>query len=99
MNPIGNGHDRQITVGLDIGASTITCAIGQIIPQTKRVKLLGISTTTSAGFRRGTITNRDELIVKIEKALTNAELMANVKVTKAILSITGDHIRCLNTQA
>ena len=78
MNPIGNGHDRQITVGLDIGASTITCAIGQIIPQTKRVKLLGISTTTSAGFRRGTITNRDELIVKIEKALTNAELMANV---------------------
>jgi len=25
MNPIGNGHDRQITVGLDIGASTITC--------------------------------------------------------------------------
>ena len=99
MNPMGNGHDRQITVGLDIGASTITCAIGQIIPQTKRVKLLGISTTTSAGFRRGTITNRDELIVKIEKALTNAELMANIKVTKAILSITGDHIRCLNTQA
>ena len=88
MNPIGNGHDRQITVGLDIGSSTITCAIGQIIPQTKRVKLLGISTTTSAGFRRGTITNRDELIVKIEKALTNAELMANVKVTKTILSIT-----------
>jgi cell division protein FtsA len=99
MNPIGNGHDRQITVGLDIGASTITCAIGQIIPQTKRVKLLGISTTASAGFRRGTITNRDELIEKIEKALTNAELMASVKVTKAILSITGDHIRCLNTQA
>ncbi len=43
MSPIGNGHDRQTTVGLDIGACTITCAIGQIIPETKRVKLLGIS--------------------------------------------------------
>ena len=39
MSPIGNGHDRQTTVGLDIGACTITCAIGQIIPETKRVKL------------------------------------------------------------
>lgn len=99
MSPIGNGHDSQITVGLDIGASTITCAIGQVIPDSKRIKLLGIATTSSAGFRRGTITHRDELIEKLEIVMSDAELMANKKVTKAILSITGDHIRCLNTQA
>ena len=34
-----------------------------------------------------------------DNTLTEAELMANMKVTSAILSITGDHIRCLNTQA
>ncbi len=99
MSPIGNGHDRQTTVGLDIGACTITCAIGQIIPETKRVKLLGIASIPSAGFRHGTITNRDELIERLEKAMTEAELMASTKVMKVILSITGDHIRCLNTQA
>lgn len=99
MRPIGNGQDRQITVGIDIGSSTITCAIGMVIHESKRVKLLGIASTSSAGIRRGTITNRDELITKLDNTLNEAELMANMKVTSAILSITGDHIRCLNTQA
>lgn len=99
MSPIRNGQDRQITVGLDIGANSIICAIGQIIPDTKRLKLLGISTVQSSGIRRGTITHRNDLIEKIEMAMSEAETMANIKITKAILSITGDHIRCLNTQA
>ena len=99
MSPMGNGHDRQITVGFDIGASTITCAIGQIISESKRVKLLGIESVPSLGIRRGSITNRNELIDQLEKAMADAELMSNTKVEKAILSITGEHIRCLNTQA
>ena len=48
MRPIGNGQDRQITVGIDIGSSTITCAIGMVIHESKRVKLLGIASTPSA---------------------------------------------------
>ena len=99
MNPLRNGNDKQITVGIDIGSSSITCAIGQIIPDSKRVKLLGISSTTAAGIKRSVITNRDELIKKLEIVMTEAELMADTKVTSAILSITGEHIRCLNTQA
>ena len=92
MSLIGNGHGHQITVGLDIGSSTITCAIGQVIPAAKRIKLLGIASIAAAGIRRGVITNRDELIQKLEKVMTDAELMANTKVTSAILSITGEHI-------
>ena len=92
MSPMGNGHDRQITVGFDIGASTITCAIGQIISESKRVKLLGIASVPSLGIRRGSITNRNELIDQLEKAMADAELMSNTKVEKAILSITGEHI-------
>ena len=99
MSPIRNGHDRQITVGLDIGSSNITCAIGEIISETKSIRLLGIATVPSAGIRRGTITNRDELIDHLENALSEAEMIADTKVTKTILSITGEHIRCLNTQA
>tara|TARA_Y100001001_G_C7856539_1_gene256079 strand:+ start:547 stop:693 length:147 start_codon:yes stop_codon:yes gene_type:complete len=48
MSLIGNGHDHQITVGLDIGSSTITCAIGQVIPAAKRIKLLGIASVAAA---------------------------------------------------
>ena len=99
MNLMTNTQDNKITVGLDIGSETIRCAIGQLDQETKKIKLLGISSTPSAGMRRGVITNRDELIEKLELVLNNSELMANKKVTNAILSITGEHIRSLNTQA
>ncbi len=99
MNIIVNGHDHQIIVGLDIGSSNITCAIAQAIPTSKTIKLLGISSVPSAGIKSGIITNRDELIIKLEKVLTDTELMANIKINSAILSITGEHIRSMNTQA
>ena len=45
------------------------------------------------------ITYRDKLIETIEKVLTDAEVMANTKITSTYLSITGEHIRSINTQA
>ena len=99
MRSISNGQEQKITVGLDIGSSNITCAIGHVNPTTKDVKLQGISSRSSKGIKKGVIINRDELIENIEGVLSEAELMANIKVTNIILSITGEHIRSLNTQA
>jgi len=99
MSPISNGQEFKITVGLDIGSSNITCAIGHVNPANKHVKLQGISSKPSSGIKKGVITNRDELIEILETVLSEAELMANIKVTNVILSITGEHIRSLNTQA
>ena len=99
MKPIMNGKDQQITVGLDIGSFNIKCAIGEIIYDKQRVKLLGVSSVKSNGIRRGSITNRDQLIQQLEIALQEAEIMANIKVSNIILSLTGEHIRSLNTQA
>ena len=99
MTPISNGQELKVTCGLDIGSSNITCAIGHINPVNKNVKLQGISSKPSRGIRKGVITNRDELIETLENILSETELMANIKVTNVILSITGEHIRSLNTQA
>ena len=99
MRSISNGQEQKITVGLDIGSSNITCAIGQVSPTTKDVKLQGVSSRSSKGIKKGVIINRDELIENIEGVLSEAELMANIKVTNIILSTTGEHIRSLNTQA
>jgi len=99
MNPIKNGQDQQIISGLDIGSDTITCVIGQTNDKIKKIKLLGISSVPSSGIKRGSIINRDQLIEHLETSMNEAETMASVKITKSILSITGDHIRSLNTQA
>ncbi|MBA65843.1 MAG: cell division protein FtsA [Candidatus Marinimicrobia bacterium] len=99
MNIITNTNDHPITIGLDIGSSTIRCAIGQIIQPKGKIKLLGISSVQSGGIQNGVITDRDELIEALEKVLTDAEIMANIKVESVTLSITGENIRSMNTQA
>ncbi len=99
MNTIKNNQDYQITVGLDIGSSNITCAIGKVIPNKKQIKLLGISSICSIGINKGIITNRDKLIEALDSVMSDAERMASIKVTNSTLSITGEHIKSLNTQA
>ena len=99
MNIIKNNQDSKLTVGIDIGSKNIMCAIGAINNDTKTIKLLASSKIESSGMKKGIITNRDELIKKLEVLLNDCEKMANKKVSNAILSITGEHIRCLNTQA
>lgn len=99
MTPINNGQEFKVTCGLDIGSSSITCAIGHVNRGNKQVKLQGISSKPSVGIKKGVITNRDELIDTLENVLSETELMANIKITNIVLSITGDHIRSLNTQA
>ncbi len=99
MKIIPNKNTQQITVGIDIGSSKICCAIGQVNIENNKIKLLGLATTTSRGIKRGVITDRDKLIETIEKVLTDAEIMGNIKITSSYLSITGEHIRSINTQA
>ena len=99
MNSNKNNQNHNITVGLDIGSSKITCASGKIIPNKKYVKLLGISSISSRGINKGIITHRDKLIEVLESVISNTERMASIKVTNTLLSITGEHIKSLNTQA
>ena len=99
MKIMPNKNTQQITVGIDIGSSKICCAIGQVNIENNKIKLLGLATTRSRGIKRGVITDRDKLIETIEKVLTDAEIMGNVKITSSYLSITGEHIRSINTQA
>ena len=99
MKIMPNKKTQQITVGIDIGSSKICCAIGQVNIENNKIKLLGLATTRSRGIKRGVITDRDKLIESIEKVLTDAEIMGNIKITSSYLSITGEHIRSINTQA
>ena len=99
MSPLTNGQNHRLMVGMDIGSANITCAVGQANSSTNRIKLRGISSMPSKGIKRGIITNRNELIDTLEKVINDVERMASIKITNAVLSITGEHIRSLNTQA
>ena len=99
MQKIKNGSDNNFVTGIDIGSENIYCAIGSLISETSRIKLLGIGkSSVKESFKKGAITNRNQLIEQLETAVNEAEIMAGKKINSAYMSLTGDHIRCMNTQ-
>lgn len=98
MKKLNLTQDKSIRVGIDIGTSKICCAIAARDSDSDRLRLLGIGSAASTGMKRGSIIHRDKVIDEIEQAVSAAETMANLKVEHAWLSLSGEHIRGINTQ-
>ncbi len=98
MKPIHKNNSQLIRVGLDVGSSFITCAIVDRSDKENEIKLLGIGRSPSAGLKNGSVIHRDKLMDAMEAAVKDAELMSGHKVEKAVLSISGENIRGINTQ-
>jgi len=98
MKPINLNNSQQLRVGIDVGSSFISCAIVEKSSESDDVKLLGLGKTPSAGLKNGSVIHRDKLIDAMEKAVKDAELMSGHKVETAVLSISGENIRGINTQ-
>ena len=95
-----NSEHNNLVSGIDIGSEKIYCAIGLRFPETSKVKLLGIGiSSVDESFKKGTISNRNKLINQIEIAVNEAEIMADQKINNAYISLTGDHIKSMNTQS
>ncbi len=94
-----NGYDNDIVAGIDIGSENIFCSIGIVEEENNNIKLLGLGkSSVKDSFKKGAITNRNKLLELLETAVNEAELMAEKKIDNAFMTITGDHIRCMNTQ-
>ncbi len=98
MKGINMNVSQTIRVGLDIGSSFISCAIAEKSNETGEMKLMGIGRAVSAGLKNGSVVHREKLMDAMEAAIKDAELMAGHKVNNAVLSISGDNIRSINTQ-
>ncbi len=95
---IQKSTNQQLRIGIDIGSSNVTCALTEKLPDGKEMKLLGIGKSPTVGFKNGSVVHRDKLIDSIDAAVKAAELMAGQKIEKAVISISGENLRGLNTQ-
>jgi cell division protein FtsA len=98
MKNLNLSQDRNIQVGIDVGTAKVCCAIVELHSDPPEAKLLGVGLVPSSGLKKGSIIHRDRVIEAMEKAIAEAETMADVKVDRALLTISGDHIRGINTQ-
>ncbi len=84
---------ESIIAGLDIGSSKISVVVGNAWQgQREGVEIIGVGHARSEGVRRGSVVDISQTAEAIRKAISDAELMAGVKIESACVGISGDHL-------
>ncbi len=89
-------EDKNLIVGLDIGTSKIVAIVAELQPEGS-LKVIGLGQHTSRGLKKGVVINIDSTMQAIQRALEEAELMADCKISSVFTGIAGSHIRSLNS--
>lgn len=92
-----NEHQTAV-VGIDIGTTTVRCAIGLVKPDDQTVSLVGLGEAPNSGFRKGSVVNITETVQAVDQAIAHAERMAGVQVASATMNINGTHIRGVDSK-
>ncbi len=92
-----NRETRTLLAALDIGTSKIVAVVAEVLPDGGGFEVIGIGQHSSRGLKRGMVINIESTVGSIQRALEDAELMANVKISDVITGIAGSHIRSFNS--
>jgi cell division protein FtsA len=88
--------EKNIITGLDIGTSKIIALIGEITSD-GAIEIIGIGRHPSRGLKRGVVVDIESTVNSIQRAVQEAELMADCEVRTVYAGIAGSHIRSLNS--
>lgn len=86
---------EEIYTGLDVGTYAIRVAVGKLVPSPEggeQIHIIGAVEVPSAGVSKGTITNLEDAVSSISRALEQAERITGVPLSKAWVGINGSHI-------
>jgi len=88
--------ERNLIVGLDIGTSKVVALVGEIRADDS-IEIIGFGSHPSRGLKKGVVVNIESTVAGIQRALEEAELMADCKIASAFTGIAGSHIRSFNS--
>jgi cell division protein FtsA len=87
---------KNLIVGLDIGTAKIAAIVGEITPD-GHLEIIGMGSHASRGLKKGVVVNIDSTVSAIQRALEEAELMADCKIRDVYTGIAGSHIKGFNS--
>ncbi len=87
--------EKDIIVGLDVGATKICCGVAEVDDQ--EVHIIGLGTHPSVGLRKGVVVNIESTVNSIRRAVEEAELMAGCEITQVYVGIAGSHVKGFNS--
>src|SRR5690606_27493407 len=87
---------KDLIVGLDIGTSKIVAIVAEMRPD-GHYEIVGLGQHDSRGLKKGVVVNIESTVASIQRALEEAELMADCKIRTVYTGIAGSHIRSFNS--
>lgn len=88
-----NSFNRQTLIAaLDIGSSKVCCVIARV-SRDQKISIAGYGYNASKGIKNGMITDIKQATFSICDAVEAAEQMANERVERVIVNISGDKIK------
>jgi len=89
-------ENKNLIVGLDIGTSKVVAMVAELGPE-GTLQVIGMGTHESKGLKKGVVVNIEATVNAIQRALEEAELMADCKIQRVYTGIAGSHIRSFNS--
>ncbi len=87
---------KYTIASVDLGSSLVKVVIGQIYEN--KIEIIGYGTSISSGISDGEIINIEQVVKAIDAALIEAENIAGVQVSLAIVNISGKNVKSLNSR-
>src|SRR5882724_10646364 len=88
--------NKNLIVALDVGTSKVACLVAELRAD-GALEILGMGGHESKGLKKGVVVNIEATVAAIQRALEEAELMADCKIAAAFVGIAGNHIRSFNS--
>src|SRR2546423_9965642 len=88
--------NKNLVVALDIGTSKVACVVAEVRAD-GALEVLGLGSHESRGLKKGVVVNIEATVNAIQRALEEAELMADCKIEQVFTGIAGSHIRSFNS--
>ncbi len=88
--------ERRIIVGLDIGTSKVVAIVGEL-QDDNQIEVIGFGSHPSKGLKKGVVVNIESTVISIQRAIEEAELMAECDIHQVYAGIAGSHVRSLNS--
>jgi cell division protein FtsA len=88
--------DRNFIVGLDIGTSKVVALVVEITADGS-IEVIGLGSQPSRGLKKGVVVNIESTVQSIQRAVEEAELMADCEINAVYAGIAGSHVRSLNS--
>ncbi len=87
---------KDLIVGLDIGTSKVVAVVAEMLPD-GHYQVIGMGQHESKGLKKGVVVNIETTVNSIQRALEEAELMADCKIGIVYTGIAGSHIKSFNS--